>query len=424
MNKNYFLKYITWFIIIFPKKGAQIIDDFFLNFVGHSFTNKFFLRQNLVKIKKIGNLSKICVLADVNLGDAIIIQAAVRALRESLPKATIDYVIAKSAKDLIEGNPMISNLFPVYSKSSTPSSEDIKNLKDILFKNNYDVVLNFCPFLNHKDVNLSQKKTIDYTGLAISLLNNQKDQMTKNHMTYRIYHYTRSLFERNNSNENYKGESIYISQKAIIDANYFFKKNNLHSDSIKILFNPDTNSRFTRVPLNIQIALLEKLSKLPCDILLDSGHVTKGIEQIILSSLSVEARKKITIIPTSIKLDTYAALIDNCNFFITGDTGPLHIAAAMKICKSKDFVFKNQTSIISIFGATPPKIYGYDSNKSGYLPANQKSSSFTLVSESDYRSIACIIKSSLTFKNENVFFDQLDVNKIVDTIINNSIFKK
>jgi hypothetical protein len=65
--------------------------------------------------------------------------------------------------------------------------------------------------------------------------------------------------------------------------------------------------------------------------------------------------------PMSTLLET-AALIDQADIFVTGDTGVMHLAAATKMLgrgESAAFAPRNTVKIIAIFGGTNPDIYGY-----------------------------------------------------------------
>ncbi|HEX9901759.1 MAG TPA: glycosyltransferase family 9 protein, partial [Acidobacteriota bacterium] len=88
----------------------------------------------------------------------------------------------------------------------------------------------------------------------------------------------------------------------------------------------------------------------------------------------------------------YAALIDCCDVFISGDTGPLHIAAARKISRTGRYPLRNRTAVLSFFGATPARLSGYDSGQPGFLAANQDAPSWTFVSRSPCRNITCLDK--------------------------------
>lgn len=66
--------------------------------------------------------------------------------------------------------------------------------------------------------------------------------------------------------------------------------------------------------------------------------------------------------PVSTLLET-AALIDQADIFVTGDTGVMHLAAATKVLgrgESTAFAPRNAVKIIATFGGTNPDIYGYE----------------------------------------------------------------
>ncbi len=71
-------------------------------------------------------------------------------------------------------------------------------------------------------------------------------------------------------------------------------------------------------------------------------------------------------------LDAYAALIDWSDVFVSGDTGPLHMAAAWKKARKEGHVFRNRSGVVGIFGATPPRLSGYDSLRWDFLETEQK----------------------------------------------------
>ncbi|MCK4431236.1 MAG: hypothetical protein KAW19_08020 [Candidatus Aminicenantes bacterium] len=181
----------------------------------------------------------------------------------------------------------------------------------------------------------------------------------------------------------------------------------------KILFNPDTTSQYTFIPFKFQLELLKGiLSHKKLTLLLNCGYIFKGIEKKLLNEIPSTLREKIVVIPRDIPIDVYAALIDNSDLFITGDTGPLHIAAARKYIVNSDARFENSTAIIGIFGATSAKIYGYDSFSPEYFPAAQDAPSKVFESNPPCKNLTCIDK---IFKNcpEVRCFDGLESEQIV-----------
>ena len=138
-----------------------------------------------------------------------------------------------------------------------------------------------------------------------------------------------------------------------------------------------------------------------------------------MESIPLQYQKKVTIVPVSMPIDAYAILIDFADIFVTGDTSPLHIAAAQKISQSGNYDFKNKTAVLSIWGATPSRIYGYDSIREGYFPANQNAPSRVFVAESPCRNITRINKMSKACKYVRCFnsLNILEIIKLADHIL-------
>jgi ADP-heptose:LPS heptosyltransferase len=128
-------------------------------------------------------------------------------------------------------------------------------------------------------------------------------------------------------------------------------------------------------------------------------------------------RKKIVVIPRHIPIEAYPALIDDSNMFITGDTGPLHIAAARKVIVNSNNHFRNSTAIVEIFGATSAKIYGYDSFSDEYLSASQDAPSKTFEGFPHCKNLTCIDKIFKKCPEVNCF-EGIDTEEVIEYIQN------
>jgi hypothetical protein len=113
-------------------------------------------------------------------------------------------------------------------------------------------------------------------------------------------------------------------------------------------------------------------------------------------------------IPADLPLEVYSALIDFCDVFVSGDKGPLHLAAARRFSRTGKFVFRNRTAVLSLFGATPARMSGYDSFQPGYLPANQDAPSWAYTAGSPCRNITCLNKMYKTCRTIRCF-DEVDI---------------
>jgi ADP-heptose:LPS heptosyltransferase len=399
----------------FPRTGAWLLNATVTGLLGNQFLINNCLKENIDHLKQIKEFSRILVVGDLNIGDAINLQSSISALRDFFPDAEIDYMMNRSAVNLIDGNSEISTLWPVFTATPFPNEDDFQKIKKIVAENRYNVIFNFCPFIKENRLFPKGQKVINYFPLALILVWNDKESITNNHIVYQTHqfiHYLFLDFMTSKRKEPFKGVNVTLSDSAIKQAKNFLTSKDLLRGNPVILYNPDTASRFTRIPFELQGSIIKQLAQLPYGILLGAGHTSKNIEIALLNLLPPSQQIKIVIIPSSMPLDCYAVLIDFSDVFITGDTGPLHIGAARKFARSKNYKFRNKTAIFSIFGATPARIYGYDSNLPEFFPANQEAPSYVYIAESPCRNITCINKMAKTCKTISCFHS-LDTEKIV-----------
>ncbi len=397
---------------LFPSGGARFLDFFVQRTLGNRVvagTVKHGARKSLSKARKFRSF---LVVGDLNIGDAIIGEGVVYALRQSFPSARIDYVVKKVTEDLLDGNPDVTDLFPVYVGAPFPEDSDIEELTRITRAREYDVIINLSPMIDNRI--FGQKSVLNYTMIASELIRNEGSGNSVNNIVYQAYRFVADAFRAHvplDPGDKFKGSRVYLSRNAIETAESFLTAHGIDPWSPIVFVNPDASARFTRVPFDIQRNLLKWISTQECTILLGAGHVERYIEHELAYSLSAAERNKIIFVPASFKIDAYTALIDRADVFITGDTGPLHLAAARKYSRESGKDLTNKTAVFSIFGGTPPTIYGYDSVASGFFPANQDAPSRTFVGNAPCRNITCINKMAKTCKEVRCF-QELDVKEI------------
>ena len=399
----------------FPHFGAWSLNAMIFRLFGNQFVIKNCLRKNIERLKRIENFGRILVIGDLNIGDAVNLQSSISALRDFFPSAAIEYVINSSAADLIDGNPEVSTVWPVFTGQTLPSENDVRQVNRILGKRPYDLILNFCPFLKRNHLHAERDRVVNFFSLASIFIRNENRIAEPNHIVYQTYQILHNLFSGfmpSPPRKPFKGVNVTISDHAIKQARNFLTSKSLLRKHPLILYNPDAASRFSRIPFQLQGSIIKQLAQLPVLILLGAGHTEKGIEIKLLNLLPASKRSKVVITPPSMPLDSYAALIDFSDVFITGDTGLLHIAAARKCARSQNYEFRNRTAIFSIFGASSARIYSYDSNRPGFFPANQVAPSYVYIAKSPCRNITCINKMAKTCKTVRCF-QSLDPEKIV-----------
>jgi ADP-heptose:LPS heptosyltransferase len=356
----------------------------------------------------------------VNIGDAVFSQALAAKLRELFPEAVIDLVVGKGAFPLIKHSQDVSNARNLYTTAPFPCSDDIDAVNQLLGSESYDILLNFCPFLDGRKL-IVPKNTIDlpYLTAGAMMMREQSHVHGISNVVTIFQKYIVTFFgDYSSVSLISKQPNAYIalSEHSILQAKQFIIDNGISNDQPIVLINPDTSSSFSRVPLSLQVEIIRLISQEPVTILLGAGHADVGIENRILEKLDKNIQVKIIIVPKTVSLEMYAALIDCCDVFITGDTGPLHIAAAEKRCTDSSILFRNKTSIVSIFGATPNRLYGYASDRVGYQPAFQNAPSFTFNNNSPLRTLLYLNKNFIPIKSPEIFFDGISAEQIVSVV--------
>lgn len=391
---------------LMPVTGARLLDRLLFATAGSRRLTRFFHRQDLHRVRRVKQFGCILVISDLNIGDAVNMQAGIAALREYFPEATIDYMVNRAAARLIEGNPDITTLYPLFTRAPIPEMSDVRNLDQLCAERDYDLIINYSPFFKRKQLATERRRVLDYRLLAATLVHNEQDPEVINHVVWQAYYYVHRLFStlRNPAVlRPFSGTSVTLSPHAVQEAMDFLYGHDLLTGEPLILYNPEASSRFTRIPVASQVELLRRLLHLDVRLLLGAGQKIPDLHRRLLAQLPVRLRRRLVVVPATLPFDAYAALIDRCDVFVSGDSGPLHVGAARKRIRNGDYRFRNRTAVFGVFGATPARIYGYDSLAPGFMPANQDAPARTYVADSPCRNITCINKRAKICKQVRCF---------------------
>ena len=404
-----------------PVWGARLLDATIRPVAGSRALSALFARRNRGVLRRVGRFRRFLVVPDVHIGDAVMTQSALAALRDFFPDAEIDYAINRAVAPVIEGNPDATRVLPSFSGAHLPTAEDLEVLRDIIHDGRYDLCLSFGPFVAPDQLVGRAQPFVSFMTHAPTIVRNETDTTEINHFSYQYYRFVRGLLAtvaRPVRGDAYPGVRTTYSDEAIGLASGFAAAAGLSSRSAVIMVNPDSACRFNLLPFGDQAGLIERLAEVTADdtvILLGAGHSVKGIGARLVASVAPHRRAKLRIIPPTLPLDAYAALIDFADVFITGDTGPLHLAAARRYSRSGRHRFRNRTAVLSLFGATVPRMSGYDSDQPGYLPANQDAPSWCRQADSRCRNITCLNKYFKTCRTVRCF-ERIDVADLADLV--------
>lgn len=129
----------------FPRAGARMLDTALVPLLAHPWLEAGFRRRNRAVLERVGAPGRVLVLADVHLGDAVMLEGLVTAVRDFFPAAETHYVVCRGARPFLEGHPDVSRLWPLYTGSPLPSEGDVAAVRDLLARGGYDLVVNACP---------------------------------------------------------------------------------------------------------------------------------------------------------------------------------------------------------------------------------------------------------------------------------------
>jgi ADP-heptose:LPS heptosyltransferase len=386
--------------------------------------NHFLKKRNSKKLLQIGRLKKVLIIPDINIGDAMICQSFIAPLKKVFPEIEISYIYQQRASPLVCTNPDIDEHFPLFRSIGYPSVKDFANLRNLLKGFHFDLIFNLNPYFTSKHFREARAPVIYPSRLISNIIRDYTSEGSEAHISLQMSKFAEELIETLVSNPAKVGKKnkdifynrFYTTQNLLCKAQAVIKKFNIKSDSKKVFLNPDTSCAYTRIPIEIQKDLLKGiLTNQETHILMNCGFTFQGIEKDLLSVLPSSCSERITVIPKDTPIDVYAALIDHSDVFITGDTAPLHIAAAKKIIVDSELRFRNSTAVVGIFGATSSKIYGYDSFSSDHIAAPQDAPSKVFEVFPECKNITCIDKIFKACPKVKCF-EGLEAERIVDYV--------
>jgi len=300
---------------------------------------------------------KILIIKPSSLGDIIHALPFLKAVKDTFQDASIDWVISKNLRGILEDNPLINELI-VFDKDSWKSiknipktSRDISRLRKTLKSRNYDIAVDLQGLLRSGLMSLSTPSPLR-VGFADAregsrFMYNRK--VSVNGITHAV--------DKNLEIAKAIGATAEKAEFPLrIDDKSRRKTKELLGDVKKyIMILPSARWPSKRWPPENFAALISKLS-IPCVIAgsgADREICLKIIKNITGTGQTIKQPKVINLCgETSLK--ELAALIEGARAVVSNDSGPMHIAAALN------------RPVIALFGPTDPSKtgpYGWQKNK-------------------------------------------------------------
>lgn len=308
------------------------------------------------------NIKNILVIKIGAIGDVLLTTPALRALRKHYPKSKITYLIGPKAAPVIENNPCIDKMIIFREKHYFPKITNLVRyalnpvIRNELKPQNFDLAVDFDS--NYRSCYISvfakAKKTIGFKLKGRRMYLNRFYDIRIKHPALPVYQSIRylSLLKPLGIEENNLSLDFFPLCGSDNKIDEFFRENKLDGKFPIIGINPGTLADAKRWPAGSFIELIKLLnSKFNASVILTWGKVEKEQAEVI-------AKNSKCIMASNTNLNELGCLILRCHLFITNDTSPMHMAAALKI------------PTIGIFGPTDWRIWSNPNDK--FIPVSTK----------------------------------------------------
>ncbi len=284
-------------------------------------------------------INKILLINLQGIGDIIMTTPFLTALRNHFPKAQIDYLCYNNNGALLERDTRINKI--IKKKGNDLLSMDFIKTLGTIRKQNYDLAINLFPAQHSALLTVLSKasyKLGNFYSIASASNNLHVPKGTK---TWDIRKNAKSIAEQLELPDYEQTKlSLHMNTEILKKINKEIK------DKKYIILNPHANWISKKWTVEnwqelLQWLLTEKNYKKYKTVIMGTEQ-DKGYTKEILEAF--QKNKRVENWCNKYSLQELPAVLKNAQLFITLDTGPMHIALAMK------------TKIIALFGVTDPDI--------------------------------------------------------------------
>lgn len=279
------------------------------------------------------------IVSTTALGDTLWATPALRALRQTYPNSTIHALVSPTGREVLAHNPYVNELFVVKSPALRSLISLYSHLKKqpyshiFIFHTSQRPVLPFAAMLGASHIIGSQ-------GINKGLDNLLTSAHPRELKTHEIQRRCNLVAEAGVHCSSYDMD-LFLHADDEAKAGAWLESLALPSDAPLIALHPGAKDPFRRWPASHFIALGKRLTAhLGCKLFV-TGVPS---EQALVEEIASQIEGAIPV--THLSLRPFAALVKKLRLIVTNDTGPMHIALAMK------------TPIVSLFAPSDPTRFG------------------------------------------------------------------
>ena len=294
------------------------------------------------------------------IGDVVLSTPAIKAVRDKYPDAHIAFMVRPYAKDLTFDNPYLDEVI-IYDKYGKHKSL----LNTILFalnlrKKKFDLAIMLHPTNRvHLIAFLAGiPERIGYDRKLAFLLTKKTPHAKQEGKKHEL-DYTLELLEAAGIQAKDKELFVPLHEENVLKAEKLLSEHHVGNDVTLVAVNPGASCASKRWPAGNFAEISDKLAeKYKARILLISDSANREFADKMAAKMKYEPVN----LAGRTSVGDMAALISKCKLFISNDSGPVHIASAVKV------------PVISIFGRNDtglsPKRWGPTGDKDVFFHKN------------------------------------------------------
>ena len=319
---------------------AQIIVEGSQKRIDERYTIKHMADATLAVYQEVLYSRNILVIKLTALGDVVLITAALKALREHFPNARIHCLTSPEGSSVLQRCPHINNviIFDTKNKNLKSEWELGKDLRGYRFDEVIDLQNNR---LSHLICFLSfAKTTLGYDNGKLSFLLTQRiknDTLLLSPVEHQ-FKLLKVLGIDHNKNvrlELWPSQSDQDHVQSLLDGEWLGNV----KEMVGINIAASVRWRSKNWPVDHIVKLCDMLAARNIRVFLTGQQKDKGVARLIIS----KAKSKPSDLTGKTNIMQLAALVARAKVYISGDSAPLHVAAAMKV------------PVVALFGPTDPK---------------------------------------------------------------------
>jgi heptosyltransferase-1 len=286
---------------------------------------------------------KILIIKPSSLGDVIHALPFLKAIKDTFPDSVIDWVISKSLKDILDGNPLINELIIIDKDSWKDlgnirmTSRELINLKKGLKKSHYDMVIDLQGLLRSGIISLftSSSQKIGFADAREGSRYLYDRRVSVNGISHAVdknLEVARAIGARI---QNQKVEfPLFVDRETRENVKHLIRGIDEY-----IIIIPSARWHSKRWPEENFASLI---SRMPIPCIIAGSKYDRAVAQRIYEL----SQKRPVDLCGKTNLKKLSALISDARMVISGDTGPMHIAVALEV------------PVVTLFGPTDPQKTG------------------------------------------------------------------